>query len=82
MPHSQVRVGVGYDYSKSEFDNIGVQREDDFRSALVKMSVANLWRDGLELNAQISRDQNNSNTPTLTYDRNRISVGLRYNWGI
>jgi hypothetical protein len=82
MPHSQVRVGVGYDYSKSEFDNVGVQRQGDFRSALVKMSVANIWRDGLELNAQISRDQNNSNTPTLTYDRNRISVGLRYNWGI
>lgn len=82
LPRSKVRVTAGYDYSKSEFKNIGIAREDDFRSLLLRATVANVWREGLQLNAQISRDENHSNTSTLNYDRNRFSVGLRYNWGI
>lgn len=89
MPTVTTRLVVGYDYSKSEFNDNGgqtfvpgVSREEDFRSALVRLSVPNVWRKGLDLNVQFSRDENNSNIPTLTYDRNRISVGLRYNWGV
>lgn len=82
LPRSKVRVVAGYDYSKSKFKNTGVAREDDFRALLVQVAVANVWQEGIDLNAEISRDENHSNISTLNYDRNRISVGLRYNWGI
>ena len=82
LPHPRVRIATGYDFSRSDFKDPGVQREDDFHSLLIKASVANVLREDLELNAQISRDENHSSDQFLTYDRNRISVGLRYNWGI
>lgn len=81
LPHPRVRVVSGYDFSRSDFKNPNAEREDDFHSLLVKVSIANVWRQDLELNAQISRDENHSSDQFLTYDRNRVSVGLRYHWG-
>lgn len=88
LPLATVRIAFGYDYSKSKFNDnggqtfiLGLDREDKFRSALLRVSVANVLRKGLDLSLEFSRDENHSNIPTLTYDRDRISLGLRYNWG-
>lgn len=80
--HPRVRVAAGYDFSRSDFKDLNTPRDDDFHSLLARVSVANVWRKGLELNAEISRDENRSSESTLTYDRDRISLGLTYNWGI
>jgi|GEM_PF-3521589 len=86
---STLRLVAGYDYSNSEFKDNGAQtfipgvsRDDDFHSLLVRLSMANLWCDGLDLDIEISRDENRSNISTLSFDRDRISIGLRYHWGV
>lgn len=78
---SSLRLVAGYDYSKSDFNDVG-NREDDYRSVLLRVSLANVWQQGLDLDVEISRDENDSSDPFLTYDRDRISIGLRYNWGV